>query len=614
MAGSARKTGVWIVVGLLCLGMVSFGSSGFGLSIRSIGSVGDRDLPVQSYANALNDELQRLSRDFGVPLTMEQARAFGLDQIVLSRVVSDRAIDNMAGEMGLSIGDAAVAREVRNTDGFAGLDGEFDREVYRARLQQRGQTESEFEAEVRDSLTRRMVQIGVAGGLTAPPEMAQTLVAHARETRDVTWAAVTASALTAPLAEPTEADLQAFYDANPDRFTAPEERQITYAWLTPEMIQDSVIVDDQAVADLYQERIDEFVLPERRLVERLVFLDDAAASAALARVTADETDFDGLVAERGLQLSDVDLGDVGLEDLGDAGAAIFAAVPGDVVGPLPSALGPALFRMNAVLVAEETPFEEVEADLRAELANQRARRVIGDATEPVNDLLAGGATLEDLADNTDLELGTINWTPDMTDGIAAYDAFRAAAAAVTAEDDPRIGEFDDGGIFLIRLDGVTPPALRPFADVADDVRAGWTAVAQQTALLVEAERRAELIRAAGTFDTPGVDLIPLVEQGVARDGFLAGTPDGTVARVFAAAAGDVVVIDAGDSAVILQVVAVNAADPTDPAIIAETAALQGETTSGMAQDLYAAFTSAVLGGTDVQLDQAAIDAVLASFQ
>ena len=73
-------------------------------------------------------------------------------------------------------------------------------------------------------------------------------------------------------------------------------------------------------------------IPERRLVERLVYPDQAAADAARAELDAGTT-FEALVAERGLTLDAIDLGDVTREDLGAAGDAVFAAAEGGVVGP-----------------------------------------------------------------------------------------------------------------------------------------------------------------------------------------------------------------------------------------------------------------------------------------
>ncbi|MFH7450842.1 peptidylprolyl isomerase, partial [Pseudomonas syringae pv. tagetis] len=86
--------------------------------------------------------------------------------------------------------------------------------------------------------------------------------------------------------------------------------------------------------DLYQSRIDEFQQPERRMVERLVYPSEADAAAAKARLDAGEVSFEQLAAERGLTLTDIDLGERAEAELGAAGPAVFALDQPGVVGPV----------------------------------------------------------------------------------------------------------------------------------------------------------------------------------------------------------------------------------------------------------------------------------------
>jgi peptidyl-prolyl cis-trans isomerase D len=131
------------------------------------------------------------------------------------------------------------------------------------------------------------------------------------------------------------------------------------------------------------------------------FGTEEEAQAAFDAIAAGETDFDTLVEERDLTLADIDLGEVAVDDLpAEAAEVIFADTESEIIGPLPSRLGPALYRVNAVLEATETSFEEARADLREELADEAARREIAVMREEIDDLLASGATLEELAETT----------------------------------------------------------------------------------------------------------------------------------------------------------------------------------------------------------------------
>ena len=90
------------------------------------------------------------------------------------------------------------------------------------------------------------------------------------------------------------------------------------------------------------------------------------------------TPFETLVQDRGLSLTDIDLGDVSKIDLAEAGDAVFALTEPGVVGPLTSTLGPALFRMNAILPAQNITLAEVRDTLKAELQTKAAVDAVAD--------------------------------------------------------------------------------------------------------------------------------------------------------------------------------------------------------------------------------------------
>lgn len=605
------RYGVWFIMILLFVGLLGFGTGSLGGNIRSIGTAGNKPINIVSYQRALTEQIRAFEAQVGTTMTFQQAQAFGIDQAVLGQVVATRVLDNEASELGISVGDERVAAEVLRIPGFQGLDGNFDREAYRFGLQQTGMTEAQFEDGIREEISRTLLQGAVVGGIPAPDTYAQTLVAYITERRDITWATVDATALTAPLPGPTDADLAEFYDANSDLFTLPEERNITYVWLTPDMIADDITIDETSIVELYNERLSEFVQPERRLVERLVFADEAQATAALTRVNAGEVDFDTLVTDRGLDLADADMGDVSQDDLGAAGEAVFAAAPGDVVGPFNTSLGPALFRMNAVLAAEEVTLEEATADLRAELATSRARRVIDDARDGMTDLIAGGATLEDLAERTDLRLDTLSWTVDSTDAIAAYEEFRTAAATVQEGAFAELSDLSDGGIFALRLDSITPPSVQPLADVDAALREAWAAAQTRQAIMDRAQEIADSIRPLTSFESLG--LATNEQPDLSRRSFVEGTPPGFTQTVYEMAPGEIQVIPSGDNAIIVRLNGVAAADD-EVETAANLEAVAQTAASGIAQDIFEIFSAEVQQRTDINIDQAAINAVHALLQ
>ncbi len=595
----------FVLLAMVVGGLAGFGVTNFGGSLSVIGRVGDREISVGDYANALRAEVNAFAAQVGQPVSTQQAIALGLDARARQQLVAAAALANEADRAGLSAGDARVAAELMKIPAFQGPAGAFDREAYRMVLRQNGMTEAGFEERIREDLARSLLSGAVAGGFAAPAPLVDTLFSWVAEQRGLTLLRLTPAELTAPVPAPAEADLRAHYEANVAAFTRPEARRIAWAALLPADLAPSMEVDEATLRKAYDDRLSDFVQPERRLVERLVYPDDAAAAAARARLDAGES-FETLVAERGLALPDVDLGDVTEAELGPAGPAVFALAGPGVAGPLPSDLGPALFRMNAVLPAQETTFEQARPDLQAELAADAARRAIATRREKIEDALAGGATLDDLAREQGMTRGTIDLRPDSDEALAGYPAFREAAAAAAEGDDPVVVELDDGGLAALTLEAVIPAAPIPFEEARPAVAEAWTAAATAAALAA----RAEEIRAAiAGGAAPGSFGAPETVARIARDGSIEGAPPELLEAVFAMAPGEARVVTGPDFTAVVVLDAIHPADPASPEQAPVRAAIAAQAQQALAQDALALFTNALIAEAGVQLDEPAIAAV-----
>nr|MCH9832804.1 SurA N-terminal domain-containing protein [Alphaproteobacteria bacterium] len=425
------KTAVWILMGLLILGLGGFGATNLSGTVRTVGQVGEKYIDINAYARALSQEIQAASAEAGTQINFAQAQAMGLDRAVLASMVQARALDHETEQIGLSVGDENLSNEILKIPAFRGIDGSFDREAYAFSLEQAGTSEAEFETRLREEISRSLLQGAIMAGTKMPNTYARILVAFLGERRDFTWAELDVKDLKTPYETPEEDTLRNFYEANINDYQLPETKRITYAVLQPDDLIDDIEIDQSDLRAEYDARADQYIQPERRLVERLVYFNDQEANKAAAQLEVGGTSFEALVQDRGLNLSDVDLGDVTKTELDAAGNSVFSASVGDVVGPLPSPVGPALFRINAVISAQNTTYEQVENLIRLDLATDAARRQVAVLTEEFDNMLAAGATLEDLDVETAMQIDFIDWDPSIEDDIAAYDGFRDAAKALT---------------------------------------------------------------------------------------------------------------------------------------------------------------------------------------
>ncbi len=596
---------VFILIGMIIAGFGGWQVTNFSGGVRSIGSVGEREISVNEYAIALNAELAAFSQRMGQPVSLAVASTMGLDSQVRGQLVRNAALDNQATHIGLSVGNDRVAREVTSIPAFQGTDGKFSADAYRFALERNNLTVQDFETRLRDDLARQLLTGAVAGGFAAPAGLTDTLFAYTAERRGYTVLRLTEADLPAPIPAPTDKQLKAFYDAEIARFILPEARRITYAALLPADLAPTLEVDPELIRKTYEERIDSFVQPERRLVERLVFPDQATADAAKASLDAGKT-FDDLVKDRGLTLTDVDLGDVTKAELGAAGDGVFALAEPGVTGVLPTDLGPAIFRMNGILSASEIPYDTAAEGLRQELAADAARRAIADRREQIDDALAGGATLEELAKTEGMTLATIDLREASDEPIAGYPAFREAAMAAGEGDYPEVIDLDDGGIAALQFVETVPAAPIPFETAKPDVVLAWTAAETAKALSARAIAIKSEVEGGTSLSTYGIlDVTPRA----ARDSYVDGAPADMMQQVFQMAPGDVRVVEGPGFIGVLRLDTVEPADPANAEVAPLREAIAAQAEAALAQDALALFTQSLVNGAGVRLDEAAIAAV-----
>jgi peptidyl-prolyl cis-trans isomerase D len=606
-ANKKNQTVIWAILGLLGVGLIGFGGVGAGGgTIRSIGQVGEEKISVDIYAQAMNRSLSNLSQQLGRTVTSAEAQAFGIQNTVLQGLLTTAALDNETAELGLSIGDEAVREQLLSNVAFQGLDGNFDKESYTYTLERTGLSPAEYDDILRKEAARTFIQSAVITGLKSQGSQTKALLAFDRETRDFTWAELTDTALDAPISEPTESQIQSQYDATPEAYTALLTREITYAWLSPKMLSDQVNIDEVQIRDSYDLQSDRFNKAEKRSVERLVFGTKEEATAARNLLDAGTATFNTLLADRGLTAQDVDLGEVERGGISsEAAELVFADENTGIVGPVESSLGPALFRINAILAEDITSFEDARAEIVGELAGEAARRLVSDTINDIDDLLAAGDTLETLAQDTDMELGTIAFTADTTDGIAAYENFRTVANNAQESDFPEINDLADGSIFALRVDAIKQPALRPLSDIREQVIADWKQAETIRLLTVKVEQLKTDLEAGASFG----GLITKTETAVGRSGYIENTPPALLDGIFELDAGKVSIVDGETSVFMGQLNHVNSFDETALENQALIDAIQQQIDAQVGNDLLSTFANALRDQAGVSMNQAAINQI-----
>src|SRR6202045_4151045 len=389
------KTIMALVMGVL---IVSFGIWGIADIFRGFGqstlaTIGHTEISINEFRQLYTDKLQQIGRQFGRPLTMDQARAFGLDRQVLQQALAEAALDEEARRLGLGQSDAETMRTIVNDPNFKSVGGKFDPARFAAVIRQFGFSEQRYINDQRKVSLRRQIAGTISADIEPPKTMIEALSRFQTEQRSIEYVKLDAAQV-GTIDPPSPEALASYFDDHKTLFRAPEYRKIAFVAVTPEDIGKWSEVSDEDARKLFEQRRDRLGTPDKREVSQMVFPSAEEALAARSRI-ASGTSFEDLAKERGLNPADVDLGLVaksGILDTAMADAA-FSLPSGEVSQPVQGQFGIALVKIGKIEPGVEPTYESLAANLKKEIATERARTKVAELRAKMEDERGGGPSV-----------------------------------------------------------------------------------------------------------------------------------------------------------------------------------------------------------------------------
>lgn len=467
------------LAGLLILAFATWGVGDVFLSRESsvVAKVDGTEISADAYQRSFQTRLRQIAQEENRSLTLAEAREEGLDREVLNTLIDQAAVDSYADELGITISDSALLSIIESIPAFAGPAG-FDRTTYRTALASQGMTPATFEGQLRNSLRREQVFLPISSTMIAQPKVLQeTLYRYLAEVRNVRFVTLTPD-LAGDVNEPTEDELQRYYEANQARFREEETRDVTVLRLRFSDIAQEVSIGEEAIADRYEALKDQYVEPARRTVSLLAFPDRAAAEAAKATLDTG-TPFATIAATTAATLTE--LGSVTRDEIIDQSVAeaVFTLPQVGLTDIVEGDLAFVIAKIDRISPETRRTLDEVREDLRAELVEEETLdRMLLQITE-VEDRIAGGEPLEDIGGALDIPVISFSRLPaDPSTDSSVPDALVDPNIAATALEnepgfEPFVLEDTENGYYALRVNAVNDPFVPDFAAVRDAVAAAW---------------------------------------------------------------------------------------------------------------------------------------------
>ncbi|MDE1466651.1 peptidylprolyl isomerase [Aurantiacibacter sp. D1-12] len=484
------KSKVGIIVTLAFLGLIAVAFASSDVANNStfggvaggdrVAVVGDRTISTSELAQNANNALEQARQNnptLSMPAFIEQG---GLADVI-EQLISRSAIAEFGELLGLRAGRTLVNSEITNEPSFRGAGGEFDPELFRNMLRQRGLSEAIVRDDLALSLMARQTVVPLSYQTRMPESFARTYAQLLNETRIGTAVRFPAEAF-APAEGPSDAQLQEYYAANQAAYIRPERRTIRYATFDDSALGELPAVTDEQIAARYEADAVLYRATERRSFTQLVVPTQAAAQAVIDEVNGGMS-LNASATSKGLAtttVSDVEQPDFATTASEAVAEAAFDAPANGLVGPVRGSLGWYVLRVTNVEEVPARSLAQASDEIRETLTQERRREAMNELTERFENEFARGKTLAQAAEELGVEIET---TPPLLANGQVYgqpatppeELARVVNFAFQInEQEPQITEIVAGTVYMIFDVGqITRSAAAPLAEIRNEVTAAW---------------------------------------------------------------------------------------------------------------------------------------------
>ncbi len=565
----------WFLKGLMLFLVISFAIWGIGDIFRgnplqrTVAKSGSVSLSVQALDKQFEDELAHARQMLGPDLTAQQARQIGILDNTLQNMIARAGLDQMIAKQGIDVPDSAVLDMLAAQPQLRDKDGKFNSDLFHRLLDQTHLSEHAFLIQTRQDLARKQL-LNPITEINSLPHTITDNVYKARGQKRILEVISLKNDSISDTTTPDDKALEDFYHKNPDKFTAPEYRAITLAKLSTDDVAKDIAVSDDELKKAYADKAAELTMPEQRDVLQVVLQDEVKAQD-LAKEAGASHDLKAAAKKIGYEV--VPLNDLTEKTiLPELTASVFALSQGQVSTPIKSSLGWHVVQLTKITPGGKLDFDAAKQQLGDEIKRDRATEVTTHTLNQLDDALAAGHSLEDIADSLRLRLikiPAIDTAGKLSDGKdpqelpSKDDVLKTAFGQGSGETSPVIDD-RNGNFIVVRTDEITPSQVRPLDAIKEQVAIEWRAGDQAKKAEDQAQTIASSLREGKTASSfaahSGVDVRLSKPISLLGDSD-PGLPTSLLPQILLMKKGDVITEKLPDHQLILRLTEIDDVDP-----------------------------------------------------
>ena len=245
---------VIVIAVILAIPFVFLGSTSFGTTFSSYGTVNGEPVTQIDINIATSNVVQRLKSIYGEEFSLEDLDEETSLGLIKNQIINSKTLIAQAKRMGLTSSEEKAKQEIINQDSFQGDQG-FDQALFESSIRMAGYSPDEYIRLVQESISLDSLTNAMSVSAFPIEKDIITMAAMLETSRDINFIKINKD----DLENSQKASLvegQEFYDANPFLFLSQEQRDFSYIVLTFDAFKEQVNVPDGYIAEAYADYIE----------------------------------------------------------------------------------------------------------------------------------------------------------------------------------------------------------------------------------------------------------------------------------------------------------------------------------------------------------------------
>jgi peptidyl-prolyl cis-trans isomerase D len=469
------------VIGLALLALTFLGFTSMrdvfaGKMANAVVQAGSRSVTSREFERMFQRNEQAYLQQTGQAYPLEEAVRQGADQQMLQQLAAQTSYSEMLSRAGIRPPPDVIASELKRqaesgggasalSEVFDPVTGKFSETGLAKFLAQVQISRDEFFQDLTDSIADQDFTTAVRQGFEPPRIYSALQATLLLEGRDVTYFVIPAASIAKP-PPPTDAQLAALIEQFRDRLMLPERRKLTFVRFSAKAIAATMPVDPAAVQQQFEAKKDTYGKPETRTLVEIPLNDPSKAAQVIAALKAGQ---DPAAVAKSVGVEAVTYTDQPQSAIADRKAAdtAFHMTAGQVSDAVQGDFKTVIIKLVAITPGQAPDINAARPQITADLQMQEALDKVYDTTQKFEDLVQGGASLQDAAAKLGLTPNSIGPVTadgkDITTGqpiptLTPKLLTSAFQLAQGAQSDGVEQDADKGEYYFVHVDQVTAPS------------------------------------------------------------------------------------------------------------------------------------------------------------